>query len=108
VLSLHFETSAHHLKHKVDPYGTLRYGVTCRYIRPETLPYDEDRRYSIAAGTIPADFKYDYDGEAELVLRTPDNDSIAASTTPADFKYDHDEGAGSVLRAPDDDESQAQ
>ena len=58
-------------KHGVDPLGNLRFVLTSRYIRPETMETDEDRIYSEQAGAFPEGFDYEYDGSVEPVIAEP-------------------------------------
>ncbi|KAI0602778.1 hypothetical protein F4775DRAFT_600732 [Biscogniauxia sp. FL1348] len=51
-------------EHMVQPEGTLRFAMTCRYIRPETILDESRRKESIEKGQVPAEWKEKpYDGE---------------------------------------------
>ena len=55
-------------KHAVDPLGELRFVLTSRFIRPETLPTAEDQEFACNAGTFPESFHYEYDGCAKPAI----------------------------------------
>ncbi|KAF4628654.1 hypothetical protein G7Y89_g9496 [Cudoniella acicularis] len=49
--------------HAVIPHGKVRFALTCRHIRPETLPQGE-RAYAVSAGQLPlGSERWDYDGD---------------------------------------------
>jgi len=42
----------------------LRFALTCRYVRPETMSNDQEREYTIRAAALPPGAeKYTYDGD---------------------------------------------
>lgn len=51
-------------EHEVKPSGKLRFALTCRYVRPETMETDEDRAETLIKGALPNGHEqYDYDGD---------------------------------------------
>jgi alkylated DNA repair dioxygenase AlkB len=51
-------------EHAVTPHGKLRFALTCRYIRPETMNSDYDREQTLIKSTLPEGHEqYDYDGD---------------------------------------------
>jgi hypothetical protein len=55
----------------VEPFGVLRFALTSRYIRPETIPEGAYRYYVASAGAIPSDFVYEYDGGVKPAIEAP-------------------------------------
>ncbi|KAI1379724.1 hypothetical protein F4677DRAFT_441925 [Hypoxylon crocopeplum] len=52
--------------HAVDPHGMHRFALTCRYIRPETIPDEQQRAFAAEAGNLSAEFAdIIYNGEAD-------------------------------------------
>ncbi|TAQ86624.1 hypothetical protein B7494_g5055 [Chlorociboria aeruginascens] len=51
-------------EHAVTPHGKIRFALTCRYVRPETMDNAEEKRSAILKGTIPSGWdNYVYDGD---------------------------------------------
>ncbi|KAI9743396.1 MAG: hypothetical protein M1818_003243 [Claussenomyces sp. TS43310] len=51
-------------EHAVTPQGKLRFALTCRYVRPELMANDAERRDAVIKGSLPADHaQYNYDGD---------------------------------------------
>ncbi|KAI1500619.1 hypothetical protein F5X99DRAFT_429281 [Biscogniauxia marginata] len=56
-------------EHKVDPEGVLRFALTCRYIRPETIQDQSRRAEALKNGTVPKHWKENqYKGEDEEAI----------------------------------------
>ena len=52
------------IKHAVTPHGKLRFALTCRYVRPETMSNDHERTQAVIKGTYPHGHdQYNYDGD---------------------------------------------
>jgi hypothetical protein len=71
-------------QHAVTPRGKLRFALTCRYVRPETMQTDDDRRQTAIKSKLPAGHeKYNYDGDINahsIVLSDQALQSIENST----------------------------
>ncbi|KAI1140779.1 hypothetical protein F5Y05DRAFT_423688 [Hypoxylon sp. FL0543] len=52
--------------HAVDAHGTLRYAMTCRHIRPELIPDEEQRKLAVENARLPAEWNdIQYNGELD-------------------------------------------
>ncbi|KAI1466558.1 uncharacterized protein F4812DRAFT_465791 [Daldinia caldariorum] len=62
MLIMHGEQIQKLYLHAVEPQGKHRFALTCRHIRPETIPDPEQRALSVVTGKVPdqwAQIKYD-------------------------------------------------
>lgn len=56
-------------EHEVVPSGTLRFALTCRYVRPDTLENDADREDARIKGTLPEGHEqYTYYGDEDAIF----------------------------------------
>jgi hypothetical protein len=63
-------------QHAVTPQGKLRFALTCRYIRPELMANDEERRQAEIKGKLSSGHEaYEYDGDVGKKLIPLDEDS---------------------------------
>lgn len=59
-------------EHEVVPHGTLRFALTCRYIRPDMLENDAEREDARVKGALPEGHEqYKYYGD-ESAIFTPE------------------------------------
>ncbi len=50
----------------MTPHGKLRFALTCRYVRPELMANDEERRFAEVNGKLPDGHdQYTYNGDVE-------------------------------------------
>ena len=64
------------LQHAVEPKGKLRFALTCRYIRPELLADDEERRQAAMKSQLPDGHEQDrYDGDMNSTVVEVDHGS---------------------------------
>jgi hypothetical protein len=55
-------------QHAVTPKGSLRYALTCRYVRPEMMADDNEAQDAILKGTLPpGSEQYNYSGDINAV-----------------------------------------
>jgi hypothetical protein len=69
-------------QHAVTPKGKLRFALTCRYIRPELMANNEERRQAEVKGKLPSGHeKYTYDGDVgrELIEVNDDSENVTAA-----------------------------
>ncbi len=63
-------------QHAVKPQGKLRFALTCRYVRPELMANDAERRDAEIKGTLPDGHEaYTYDGDEGKTLIPLDGNS---------------------------------
>ncbi|KAL3418928.1 hypothetical protein PVAG01_09149 [Phlyctema vagabunda] len=61
--------------HMVEPNGKLRFALTCRYIRPETIADAEERQSAMIKGSLPpGSEQYAYDGDINAKDTMPDDE----------------------------------
>ncbi|KFY90370.1 hypothetical protein V498_06017 [Pseudogymnoascus sp. VKM F-4517 (FW-2822)] len=59
-------------EHEVVPHGTLRFALTCRYIRPDMLENDAEREDARIKGALPEGHEqYKYNGDENAIF-TPE------------------------------------
>ncbi|KFY29613.1 hypothetical protein V494_08611 [Pseudogymnoascus sp. VKM F-4513 (FW-928)] len=59
-------------EHEVVPHGTLRFALTCRYIKPDALESDAEREEASIKGALPEGHdQYNYDGDENYIF-TPE------------------------------------
>ncbi|KAI1641496.1 hypothetical protein F4809DRAFT_654963 [Biscogniauxia mediterranea] len=79
-------------EHMVEPEGVLRFAMTCRYIRPESIQDEARRQEAIEKGRVPAEWKENpYNGEHDAGDNVQGNDiaanapMLALGSQPASF-----------------------
>ncbi|KAI2617129.1 hypothetical protein GGR54DRAFT_649065 [Hypoxylon sp. NC1633] len=66
MLVMHGQKIQKQYLHSVDPFGKHRFALTCRYIRPETIPDDEQRALAVVRGKLPEKLAaIQYNGESD-------------------------------------------
>lgn len=67
IVIMHGEKIQKLYDHAVKPYGMLRFALTCRNIKPESMKNDEDRADAMIKGAFPPGHeRYNYDGDLNL------------------------------------------
>ncbi|KAI1803856.1 hypothetical protein F4811DRAFT_571616 [Daldinia bambusicola] len=78
MLIMHGEQIQKLYLHAVEPQGKHRFALTCRYIRPETIPDPEQRARSVVTGKVPDQWaKIQYDGKEDC-FRSSTTGEVAA------------------------------
>lgn len=77
IVIMHGSGVQQYYEHEVVPNGKLRFALTCRYVRPETMANDFEREEAKVKGALPEGHEqYNYDGDIDAVF------------TPVDFEKD--------------------
>lgn len=74
-------------EHEVVPCGTLRFALTSRYIRPDTLENDAERAEAGIKGALPEGHEqYQYDGDENVIFTPEEKKKAEISDTVGAFK----------------------
>ena len=95
-------------EHEVIPSGTLRFALTCRYVRPDTLENDAEREDARIKGALPEGHEqYKYSGDENDIF-TPEEMEKAKKTERLNALMRSLSDAAAIFRAGasqgDDDE----
>ncbi|KAI0119492.1 hypothetical protein F4814DRAFT_458716 [Daldinia grandis] len=110
MLVMHGEKIQKLYLHAVEPRGKHRFALTCRHIRPNTIPDEEQRALSITAGKVPARWTaIRYNGEEDQfescatgeIIARPGNmvDSAESTKNPVPSECTNDFESGGVSTA---------
>ncbi|KFY32355.1 hypothetical protein V493_00282 [Pseudogymnoascus sp. VKM F-4281 (FW-2241)] len=67
-------------EHEVVPNGSLRFALTCRYIRSETLSSDAEREEARIKGALPEGHEqYNYDGNGDVIFSQEEMEKVEMS-----------------------------
>jgi hypothetical protein len=62
------------MQHAVYPQGKLRFALTCRYVRPELMANDEERRQTLIKSTLPVGHeRFTYNGDVDAKFQTSED-----------------------------------